>query len=520
MNKKYLTFISLLIVFCIALIIWRSDSPYPSVMGWDIFAHQSLFFAMQENGWHVLPSEISDTFLVNAYFPVFAIFLGMFQPLSNLVSLPGYFYLLDSLHFLSTIIVSALLAWVVTKDHLTTFLAGVFGAFAYEAVVAQTSLFAIPQNIAATLVILSLIWWLQGHRNRAQIAIFPTMLLHFVIGGFGWIVLAGTWFAQIIEKNLTDKNKSLFWLVIIGILGFVGAIGIDYILTLNPLGTTESMQFTFTLQDKYTYLLRTYSYTWIFFVLGIGFILMKAQKPVYASAAFLALLLVAAVVLPLPYSLKFYTVARYPVHLIMAIGAAHLIYRLKASTLRIGMIILLVATQALVFFYNQNTFKHALAYGTIRTTASTYEWEAAQFLRSTYGDHPSVLLVSDPATQHVLEGLSGINTQGGGFATTATREVVDAAFPLTDATQTYQEFLTLKDVLYEDYPDMVLFAVSGRFMNWQHLEEKFRYDEGYNIWSARDLTPEGQGYANQLAQQDGFKQVFSNPAMVIFEIRR
>jgi hypothetical protein len=518
-KQKHILIFSLLLLFVLALGIWRLDSPYPSVLGWDIYAHQTLFYAMSKHGLHVLPSELSDTFLLNAYFPVFALLIGIFQPVLSVISLPGYFFLLDSLHFLSTIFITAFLAWVITKDYLAAGIAGVFSAFSYEAIVAQTSLFAIPQNIAATFVTLSLVWWLQNHRNRAQLVLFPTMLLHFVIGGFGWAVLGITWVTQTLTNYLQKRSKSLNWLLLGSVVGVVLAVVISMWLTLNPLGTSESVEFVFSLQDKYFYLLRTYSYTWLFFLIGIWQV-MRTQSSTKITLAVIALLLLAAVILPLPYSLKFYTVARYPIHVIMAIGVVAILYQYRWVTVRAALVLVLVATQAVIFFYNQTTFKQALAYGTVRTTASEYDWQAAQVLRTTYYNRHDVLLVSDPATQHVLEGLSGINTQGGAFAMHQTREVVDSAFPLEDPEVLKEKLFEIRDLVDPTEPAIILFAVSGRFMNWQHLEERFRYDEGYNIWSARDLTPEGREFAQQLGEQEGFKQVFANPSMVIFEIHR
>jgi hypothetical protein len=81
---------------------------------------------------------------------------------------------------------------------------------------------------------------------------------------------------------------------------------------------------------------------------------------------------------------------------------------------------LLLGAWFIIFALNQElSLKRWLRFEGVFTLVSEDETAAARFL-----DQPryrQTLLVAEPATQHILEGLSGVNTAGGTYATAATR---------------------------------------------------------------------------------------------------
>ncbi|MCA9390175.1 hypothetical protein KC571_02120 [candidate division WWE3 bacterium] len=520
---KISTVILSVLIATIALVIWRINTPLGNFLGWDMYAHQHLFNELLRGHWAILPTNISDTFLINAYFPLFAIIVGLGKLTVPFLSFPIYYDFLDIFYFFATIGVSLLLVRTVRKDLLSSLVIVIFSAFTFEAVVAQTAFFFIPQNLAALLVVLLLIWWLKNRRTMSLLLLFPIMMLHFVIGGFGWAVLFLTWMIQLAIIFFEKRKHSIKLLLISAFTIWLFAFGISFFLSLNPLGTNESVTFTFGLAEKYAYLLKSYSYLWLFYFIGI-FSILKGYKHKYNHEIIIAILsvfLVTAVILPLPYSLKFYTVARYPVHVVMTIGVVYLLRQIQNKRYQVFILALLILTESTILFYNQSEFKKAIAYKYSYATISDLEYEAARYLQLAYPkDNSSVLLVSDPSTQHILEATGGINSQGGGFAVSATRTIVNSAYPLTDSQKLRSELWNVRDLVYPEQPSIVLFVVSGRFMSWQNVDDKFKYDEGYNIWSPKELNQLGINYILELEEQEGFNTVFENSAVVIFEVAR
>lgn len=516
-NKNLLLIITLLLVSIGVLIIWRQNSPFPNVMSWDIYAHQTIFNQLAKGNLHPLPSQISDTFLLDTYTPLFAILVGLGKYLFPSLSLPGYYFILSSIHFMSTVFLSAYFGWMITKDRWITLFSGTLGALVFESTIAQTAFFLLPQTLSATLVIIALILWMKEKRDDSLPILALATALHIIIGGVGCLIIGVSWLLQRITPN--NRSKGYRAAMLAGLLLVILIILLNPHLTLDPLSTLESAELNLTLKVKSELAQRWYGWLGLFYLIGL-LAAWRSKKSNLQLISVLSLMLLGLALLPMPHTLKSYTVGRYLIHLTMALGIGAVILRFQKFWVRLLLFLLLLTTQMVVFYYNQYTFKQAIVYGEVVTTASNSEWEAAEFLRKEYGDHPSAMIVSDPSTQHVIEGLSGINSQGGAFATEKTRLLVDETYPNDSPKQVKNLLLEIKDGLSDSYPSKVLFLVSGRYISWQNLAEEIRYDVSYNIWGARDLTLEGLRFAQTLEQTPDFKEVFRNQAMVILEIER
>ncbi len=512
----------------VTLLIWRRDMPYPNIAGWDIFAHQTLFNEIQRGKLFLFPSQISDTFLVTSYFPTFAVLLGVVERALSFLSFAQTYFVLDTLHFLATVALSAYAGWVATQRRLGALVAGAFGAFIFETTVVQTSLFLTPQSLAAVLGILGVIFLLNKKNKAAAGFLSLSFLFHFVIGA-GAIFLGA---ATLLFQTLIEKEKGRPLVLVLSFAALLAGILTNFLpFNLNPLQTAESREFNFTLAQKWELVQNWYGFLWVFYLAGV-WAAFKKREPRLGIVLALSLCSLAAVALFAPYALKFYTLARFLVHAVSAAGVLYLLDGLRPvlkngsaspnlalALLRYPLLATLIGTQIVGFNINQKNFKEAFAYQDTFTSASYDEIEAADFLQRNYGAKEGFLLVSDPATQHIFEALSTVNTQGGSFATPETRQAVDETFPQTDPQKVKELLASIKDRLSDEYPQTILFAVSGRFLVWQNLPDKLRLDSTYLIWGPKDLTPEGLEYSNSLAE-NGFKKVFQNRAVVVLKIEK
>ncbi len=508
--------LALALICVVVLVIWRWNSPYPNIMAWDIYTHQILFNEIAEGKLHLLPSHISDSFLIDSYIPLFALLVGLGKLLFPFLSLPGYYFVLSSLHFLSTVVLSVCFGWVVTKNRWVALISGLLGALVFESTTAQTAFFFLPQSLAATLVVITLILWLKKREVEALLVLALATAMHIVVGGVGFLMITLSWLLK--RMATKDLVKTYRLAILIGFFLVIAVIIINPHLKLS-LGTLESAEFNLTLAVKLALAQRWYGWLWLFYPVGL-LIAWYSRQPKIQLTSLLSLILLGLALFPIPYALKFYTVGRYLVHLVIALGAGTIILRFRHTAVRALLVLLLLATQALVFYYNQATYKQAITYGETITTVSQAEWEAAKFLKGKYGKDDNVLLVSDPATQNVIEGLSGINSQGGLVPTTKTRELIDETYPDQSPEKVKELILKIKDSLAQDYPEKVLLLVSGRYITWQNLGEEYRYNIDYNIWGAKDLPPQGLRFSQTLSQSPYFREVFRNEAMVILEAKR
>lgn len=525
-NSFFFLFLLTLSIGVIGFSIWHGDNPFPYSMDWDLFAHQTLFQQISQGNFHLFPSEISDTFLVNAYTPLFAILLGVGKLALPFLSFLEYFFIINMLHYFATIYIGCLFAWFITRNHLVVLVTAILNAFTFEATVAQTAFFFIPQNLAASLVVLCIYFWFKRKIRLVVVLLLLTFLLHFVIGLFGILLIGVLWLFYYFLEDHPDPSYFLRQSFIFLVELLLMAIFINWFFSFNPFGSQESIIFNFDLNQKFDLLMKWYGGLWLFYPLGVWFIAKNIRShgnETLFITTLLSLGLLATIALPLPYSLKFYTITRYLVHLVMAVGVAQLIHLFKSPIIRTTLLIALFATHMLTFYYVQHAFKFAMRSSEVVTSVSLEELEAAEFLKIKYGNKSGVIMLSDPATQHVIEGLSGINTQGGAFANNTTRKLIDGLYPLHDVRTLSGKLLalyTVDDQVNDERNETVLLVVSGRFMEWQGLEAPFRYDEGYNVWGTRELTFTGKEYIEVLKQNETVNLVFENDAMGVFEVNK
>ena len=203
----------------------------------------------------------------------------------------------------------------------------------------------------------------------------------------------------------------------------------------------------------------------------------------------------------------------------MGLGVWFLVRKFKSPAFYAAVAVLTVA-MAIVLTVNVVKFKQVPSYKELGTHVSPGEIEAAQFLRQNY-EGKAVLLVSEPATMQILEGLSGINTPGGAYAKKATREILAQTYYSRDSHLISAELTQVSDTLITQKPDVYLLAISGRYEKWQSANEERKMGIHWNVWTPYDLSAtalENDEFIDFMISVDGVKEVFRNESMVILEI--
>ena len=206
---------------------------------------------------------------------------------------------------------------------------------------------------------------------------------------------------------------------------------------------------------------------------------------------------------PFPYVLKFIVIIHYILIAIMAIGIGECLTLMKSTIARfIGVTALIVAV-GLIFITNTMAWKSTVVFRGVASEVSPDEISAANFLKSRYNNN--VFLVSDPATQAILEPLTGIDSQGGAYMSEATRTVLLNALKKND-------IQGLKAV----HQGKILLAVNARTMKWLTTTRADQMSIAFNIWRPEGLSMNDEIVISQWQKQFSLTEVYKNPSMVIF----
>lgn len=496
-------------------VIWKERTPYPLQLNWDIYEHIALANKIVEGHLSFMPSKISDTFTFNGYSPLFHILLSIPKILFN-TSLLGVYWWLEYWHYLLTIAAFLFLAKNIFQNKWLTFIAVVVASFIFESTTVYSSLFLIPQTLVALIVILAIYGCLENRNGNIAYSIMITsfmILTHYVVGAVGSIVY--------ITFNLLQRRVITTTLIKIIILVssvvFVVTLGIHYIGKWDLIPREEASYFNSSLLTKINYFFDWYSVALpLFLFLGYWEII-KTGTLQQKIILILGLLTLSLSLLPFSYFLKFYTVGRYFINIVFVAGIGALMLYLP-SKLRVFATCWIVVLLSIVFYTNQAFYKKPLYFKGEMSHVSREEIEASSWL-SKHVD-PNSLIISDPSTQHVIEGLSEINTQGGAYMNIRTRRILSDINYTYDIKQIRQNIKSIHDLLpYEQKKETNrLFILSGRYFAWQRLSENQKNSFFYNIWVPHKIEDTDYLYIEFLLSSDSFNKVYENNELVVLEL--
>ena len=509
----------------VGMFIWRSNSPYPDPLNWDIYEHLTLSNQLLQGHFNLLLKSYSDTFLVNTYLPFFHIILTaprmFFSP-----NVLGYYWWLEILHYAIIVGISGWLAWVLTGRRLVTVVAMVIAGFTFESFIAYTSLFLLPQTLTAVIFIACLVELLRGYRSHSLPQVYEVVmwsiflvLSHFFVGTFSALLFIG--FYILLRADFkTVLDQSWKWTVPLCVAILIGVIGLNNWISWNPFNTDESRFFNLSLMQKFVLLTQWYGYA--FFILTpIGaYAVYKRSSYALRIFAVICLALLSALAFPFPYNIKLFVIARFFFQTMLAIGLAWLIDLISQRLLRLIALGIWTGVFMSIFMLNQQyAFKQYIEYRGSYTHVTTNERLAGDFLRQSFPDPTAGFIISEPATQYILEAYTGINSQGGAYMTAETRTTLDFVFPNPDTVQIAEALKLIHDEVTSVEEANRLFIVSGRFFDWQAASKEEQQAIFFNIWRPRDFHQSELGYMTMLKNSPEFELLYQNPGVAIFRIK-
>jgi len=503
--KHILNYIFLFIIslFTYAYIWHSNTTPYPFVLNWDIFEHITLANKIAQGHLSIFTSQISDTFTIDSYSPLFHILLSVPKALFS-IDLLGIYYTLEYFYFYFTVIATYLLAKKIFTSNWIAFISGIFSIFIFENFMAYTSFFLIPQNLTALLTIFSLIYVSNKNFNKILLGalLLTIFLIHYVVGILGVLIILG----YLLARKLS--SRVLNWSILASTVVLFLLAGSNYLGNFVLTSREEASHFLFPLASKLGFLLDWYSLSFLFLPISYYFIFKhdnKNQKIILS----LALLILGISIAPFSYFLKFFVFDHYLLNIILASGIGFMIFHFS-KFMKILSVIWVGLFLSVVFYKSQYQYKEPLYFNGQASQISHGEISASKWLAE--NEPANSFIISDPGTQYIFEAISGLNSQGGAYMSTDTRKIL--------IEKDIAKIKTIKDKL--DFENKsrgkTIFIFSGRYFAWQKLPEEQKLSFYYNIWKPQKLSVEELSYIDLLTRDSNYKLIYQNNELAIFEI--
>ncbi len=508
-----------IILGVIIYLIWIYKSPYS--LNWDLYEHQTAINLILNNRFSVFLTQISDSFVFNSYTSIFHLLMAVSQYLgkSNIVV---YWQAVAFFHLILVVLAAYRLAWEITHSRHTAIISSLLSVAVFEPLVTYTNLFLIPQTYTAVWACLMLAYLINQIKNNHKLPFIPLIffslflgLNHYLLGALSLITFCLTYIYFVAQRLTSPAAKKTLVIVSFALLSMI--IMVSYLIPLDFLNQGESAYYLLPLSQKFDLMRSAYGYLLILFVfIGVFRAIKEKPKPGY-FLTIISLLGLGLMLSNLPYVLKGYALIRFLVHTLMAYGMIWLVKPLNTLIKKCLIFGFLGLILVIIFITNVSFWKQNLNYYAQQTHISDYELEAAQFLKSNY-QHKNALLISDPATSYILETFSGINSQGGAYATKETRQLLHTAWQDGRVAVLKQKLTQINDSL-EPKPDLRLFAYSRRYQNWQQADPKDKQAFWFNIWTPQDLTLADYQYLKRFDNSPFFIKKYQNPGVVIYELK-
>ena len=149
-KPSYLVVVSVLVLLNVVVYsIWRYKSPIYTTLNWDLYHQQNIVNDINSGVFNYSPNNLSDSFGFTSYTTLFhtlaAIPIGFIK-----VEATDFWYYIEFFHLLSTSLIAYFVLKAFTRNRGIAFIGAVLSSLFFESLGAYTTLFWIPQNIAAT----------------------------------------------------------------------------------------------------------------------------------------------------------------------------------------------------------------------------------------------------------------------------------------------------------------------------------------------------------------------------------
>ena len=333
-----------------------------------------------------------------------------------------------------------------------------------------------------------------------------------IIGGIIYVSLAG--YMRLLKKwRGFSRFPWGYLIVILSILGMLWAGKID----LGYLNNGEAEQFNFSIEKKAEVLERSYGLL-VYVLSSLGLLtIMKGKNKRIGLVSLVGFGLLALLLSSTPYVLKIYTIIRFFAHILMVFGLWGIVKKQKYATTKYLTMFLVGVGLVWVLISNIYNWKSGLLYRGEYTHISDDDIEASNQLFNRY-ENEKVLLISDPGTQFILEGLSGADSLGGAYMEKDLRNDLYSALADNSGKKLFKFVREVEDGLGGEY-DHRLLALSGRTFMWESSDEQSRYSYGFNVWSPVDLRVNDFERIVFMARQSNINVFYQSPSLVILEVK-
>ena len=520
-------FIVIIAISFITFSLWLVKSPQP--LNWDYYQHQLLADDIRLGNFSFFINEVSDTFGFLSYPPSFHLNLVLAQGEQQLnsQSIISFWQSITYLHFILFLFAIASLAQSLFKNKKLTFLAVIIGALIFDSAVSFTSLFFLPQTFTAVWFILLLASLF--HRVNLQLKfswwlLFLGMLFlvisHFIIGSLVALFLLAVFIY--LKFPLLQKKRSQLILTMIIIVFIIFGFWLARYLDLSFINRGEAASYIFDFSVVITNLYRFYGFFGLFAIVFGFFITLfsyfKDKSNTRFSWLFINIFLISTAILfsGFPYVFKFFTIFRFFYDLSLAIFIFWLLNLFKSRFSQFLILTISLFTIFCTLIANFYFWKVDLNYQGQWSHSNQEDEQLADFLWQHYFNQP-VLLISDPATQHIIEGLSGINSAGGAYGTQANRLLIANLYRSTSIENFLCDLSKISDSVTLPTTKKIL-AFSGRSFLWFESELSDKLLFNYNVWSPNNLSLRNQYFINSLKKSARVLPIYESPYIVILEV--
>ena len=503
---------------------WYYKSPYS--LNWDYYQHQTLARLIQDGKFDFFTTKISDTFGFNSYPPTFHLLLAasQFPAKLSVDYVVNYWNIIGFYHLVLVGLASYVLGLAISKRKEVGLISLIVGIITFDSITSFTNLFLLPQTLAATTFIFLLSNLIAGREefrkpsflmNLAGVLFLVAM--HYLVGIFAALILAVSYIAIRFENKVKLALKSFPFVYLIPVIVVVG-IFLSNILDLSFLNRGEARYYIYDLSAKAEFVQRIYGYALLLFTLPGVFFAISRKKWEYNLALILLFGFAGILYSNFPYVMKFYVLARFFVHLFVALGIWSILKHIKAPLLRFTAYLLTVVTFAILLLFNVIFWKNWISYQDQYTHISDYDIEASEFLADRYKNGEEIILISDPATQIIFEGLSGVDSAGGGFMTSENRLLLYDGLKAGNVSLSKEYFEKINDRILKN-PNIKLIALSGRTFAWLDFSPEDRYRFDSNVWSPKELSYWDVVKLSSFETSNDFSLVYKSPYVWIFELK-
>lgn len=495
----------------IYFLIWKVSIPYPLQLNWDIYEHITLANQIQKGIVSIFPTNISDTFTLNTYSPMFAILLSVPKIITGR-NLLGIYWWLEYWHFLFAALAAFLLAKKILNNNLLAILAGILSSLTFESLMAYTTLFLIPQTLAVLISVFVIIGIDKYSLKSLTLAALVVFLIHYVVGFLCVLAL----FFVFLSKRFNISQKVINFGIIFSLLFLFAVILFNLLGRWNILSSEEAGHFNFTLKEKIDLLFHWYGiFAFVFVPLGI-FKLVRNGDRDQRLFLILALLVLAVSLAPFSYFLKFYALAHYLVNILLTVGLGVIIYSFPRAVRAVSIIVVILIF-ASVFYTNQLIFKDPLVFKNLNTNTSYEEIKTASFL-SSYASKHNLFIIGDPGLSYILEAESGVNSPGGAYMSLKNRMLLPNITANTSTSDIKKSLLEVRSRLVDLKGKEELFIVGGRYFAWQNLPADQKESIFYNIWVPTVVKREDKYLIDVMKKSIDFKVLYENDQLVVLKI--